>query len=496
MKKFLSSVLTVLLIVGAVITPISALEEGNFGYTDYLEYYDAQMIDLNIPVEFYNAKGEKTQSKNAYAETEYTVNDDNTVNLKVKYTESFAYEFMGWYNESGDLVSKEKELKNISSDAAKGYTAKIKDTNVYSAASYEGYAVGKSLTHTDTATPFPVKGQWGGFAWAGYRKQTVAGTVYDNTGKTYNQVSGGTYGNGVTATVSDSYAHSGTKSLLLSGAYWTMVGGIENVRAGKTYELSFWVKKDPTLVNAVTIKGIAVLTTVNIGQAGIKEFSDHISNRYSTFGLPWNDGKYSQTAVDVSSGDWVQIATRFTVPEAATGLDTVYLCIDASAVSDTSLEASRLYIDDISVSEVFDGIQTAYNGAAAIRTASASSTNKNGLRVYNKIEKEFIVNYGITEYGSIVALSSKLSGDLTLENKVAIKGVAYNSITKPNAVLFEQTEKANIYTSYLTNIPFTCYADEYVVRAYAIDGTGNVYYGEPTRLSVYDVSYAIDKCNA
>lgn len=466
-------------------------------YIDDLAVFEKEEeVNLNLPIEFYNAKGEKTQSQNAYAETEYTVNDDNTVNLKVKYTESFAYEFMGWYNANGDLVSKEKELKNISSGAAKGYTAKIKDTNIYRAASYEGYNAGKSLTHTDTSTPFPVNGQWGGFAWAGYRKQTVAGTVYDNKGGTYNQVSGGTYANGVTATVSDSYAHSGTKSLLLSGAYWTMVGGIENVKAGKTYELSFWVKKDPTLVNAVTIKGIAVLTTVNIGQSGIPELSDHISNRYSTFGLPWNDGKYSQSAVDVSSGNWVQIATRFTVPETATGLDTVYLCIDASGVSDTSAETSRLYIDDICVSEVFDGIQTAYNGAAAIRTASASSTNKNGLRIYNKIEREFIEDYGITEYGSIAALSSELSGDLTLENKAAIKGVAYNSVTKPDAVLFEQTEKANIYTSYLTNIPFISYGDEYVIRAYAIDGTGAVYYGEPTRLSVYDVAYAIDNGDA
>ena len=496
MKKFLSSVLTVLLIVGAVITPISALEEGNFGYTDYLEYYDAPMIDLNIPVEFYNAKGEKTQSQNAYAETEYTVNDDISVNIKVKYTESFAYEFRGWYNANGDLVSKENELKNISAEAAKGYTAKIKDTNIYRAASYEGYSAGKSLTHSDKSTPFPVNGQWGGCAWAGYRKQTVAGTVYDNTGKIYNQVSGGTYQKGVTATVSDSYAHSGTKSLLLSGAYWTMVGGIENVKAGKTYELSFWVKKDPTLVSAAKIKGIAVLTTVNIGQSGISELSDHITNRYSTFGLPWNDGKYSQTAVDVSNGEWTQISTRFTVPEAATGLDTVYLCIDASGVSDTSVEASKVYIDDICVSEVFDGIKTAYNDAAALRTASASSTNKNGLRIYNKIEKDFIENYGITEYGSVVGLSSEISGDLTLESEGAKKGVAYNSQTLPNAILFDTTDTSNIYTSYLTNIPFTYYGDEYVIRAYAIDGTGTVYYGEPTRVSVFDVAFAIDSGNA
>ena len=449
-----------------------------------------------IPVEFVNTKGETTESANAYGEVEIDTNDDNTVNLTVKYVDSFAYDFLGWYDADDKLVSQEKAIKNVAAEDAVGYTAKIKDTNIYTAASYEGYSAGDSLTHTDKTTPFPIDGQWGGFAWAGYRKQTVAGTIYDNQGNAYTQTAGGTYSNGVTATVSTDYAHSGTKSLLLSGAYWTMVGGINNVKPGKTYELSYWVKKDPNQTAATKIKGVAILTTVNIGQSGISDFSDHITNRYNTLGLPWEDGKYSQLNVDISSGEWIKMSTRFTVPKAATELDTVYLSIDASGSDGSGEIASKLYIDDISVSEVFDGVKTAYNSAAALRTANASSTGKNGMRIYNKIDREFIENYGIKEYGSVVILDSNLTGELTVDTENAVKGIAYNAETKPEAILFDQNETENIYTAYLSNIPEKRYDEQYVIRAYAIDGTGTVYYGESISISVYDVALSMDNGNA
>jgi len=457
-----------------------------------LEKKEEIKID-EIPVEFVNIKGETTESANAYGEVEIDTNDDNTVNLTVKYVDSFAYDFLGWYDADDNLVSQETTLQNVAAEDAVGYTAKIKDTNIYTAASYEGYSAGTNLTHTDKTTPFPINGQWGGFGWDGYRKQTVAGTIYDNKGNSYTQTAGGSYSNGVTATVSDSYAHSGTKSLLLSGAYWTMVGGINNVKPGKTYELSYWVKKDPTQTTVTKIKGVAIITTVNIGRSGISDFATHITEKYSTIGLPWDDGKYYHLDVDISSGDWVKMATRFTVPEAATELDTVYLSIDASG--NDSANASKLYIDDISVSEVFDGIKTAYNDAAALRTAAASSTNKNGMRIYNKIGKDFISEYGITEYGSVVALNSKLEGELTLDSENSVKGIAYNSKTVTTPILFDTTDTANIYTAYLTGIPTSNYDDEYIIRAYAIDGTGTVYYGEPTSVSVFDVATAIDNGN-
>ncbi len=367
----------------------------------------------------------------------------------------------------------------------------IENPNLYTAYSYEDYAAGTSFTHVkESPNPFPINGEWGGFAWAGYRKQTVAGTIYDNQGNTYTQTAGGSYSNGVTATVSNAYAHSGKNSLLLSGAYWTMVSGIKGVKPGKQYKLSFWVKKDPTQTSATKIKGVSLLTTVNIGQSGIKEFATHITEKYSVIGLPWDDGKYFQSDIDISSGEWVNISTEFTVPENASGLDTVYLSIDSSG--DDPLNASKLYVDDISVLEVFDGIKTAYNGAAALRTSNASSTGKNGMRIYNKIDKDFIKYYGIKEYGSIAIYESALNGELTLESEKAVKGVAYNSETKPVATLFDQTETSNIYTAYLSNIPESKYHEKCIIRTYAIDSTGDVHYGECVAASIFDVTAAID----
>ena len=459
-----------------------------------LEKKEEIKID-EIPVEFVNAKGEVVESKNAYGKVAIDLNDDDTVNLTLNYIDSFAYTFLGWYDNENKLVSTETTLENVATEAASTYKAKIKDANIYTAASYEGYSNSTSLSHAQNSTnAFPINGEWGGFAWAGYRKQTVAGTIYDNQGNAYTQTAGGTYSNGISATVSSDYAHSGSKSLLLKGRYWTMVGGINGVKPGKTYEFSMWVKTDPSQAEAKQIKGAAILTTVNIGQSGITEFATHITEKYSSIGLAWDDGKYFQSNIPLSNDGWTKISTRFTVPAKATTLDTVYISLDASG-SDP-INAYNIYIDDVSVSEVFDGIQTAYNSAAALRTATASSTGKNGMRICNKIEKDFIEEYSIKEYGSIAILNSNLEGELTLDNEKAVKGVAYNSETKPTAILFDQTETANIYTSYLSNIPEKRYAEAYTVRAYAIDGSGSVIYGESINVSVYDVALAMDNGNA
>lgn len=457
-----------------------------------LEKKEEIKID-EIPVEFVNPKGETLESSNAYGEVEFEINDDDTINLTINYIESFAYNFLGWFDGDDKLISTETTLKNVDPESVSTYKAKIKDSNIYTAASYEGYTTGTSLTHADKNTPFPINGQWGGFAWAGYRKQTVAGTIYDNQGNTYVQTAGGTYSNGVSATVSNDYAHSGKNSLLLKGRYWTMVGGINGVKPGKTYEFSMWVKNDPTQAESKQIKGAAILTTVNIGESGITAFSTHITEKYSTIGLPWDDGKYSQSNIPISNDDWTKISTRFTVPEKATELDTVYISLDASGAD--AVNAYNIYIDDISVSEVFDSVETAYNSAAALRTASGSSTGKNGMRIYNKIEKEFISDYKIKEYGSVAILASQLDGELTLETEKVVKGVSYNAETQHDAILFDETETANIYTAYLSNIPEKRYSEQYVIRAYAIDGTNSVIYGESIYVSVYDVAFAIDNGN-
>ena len=142
-------------------------------------------------------------------------------------------------------------------------------------------------------------------------------------------------------------------------------------------------------------------------------------------------------------------------------------------------------------------ITTSYNNQAAICTASASSTGKNGLRIYNSISKSFLNDNALTEYGSIVCCS-ELLGDtkLTINNKNAIKGVAYNSTTQATPILYDETGETYIFTAYLINIPTSKYDEQYAVRSYAIDDNGNVYYGDVVEVCVFDIAYAIDCGNS
>ncbi len=463
-------------------------------YVDDISFSEKE-VEVNadeIAVEFYNTDGEKIENSNAYGEVT-AVTTGSTASLTVNYTKTAAYNFSGWYKD-GECVSTNETLTGIAVADATSYSARIIDTNLYTAASYEGYASGTILKHTDKTVPFPINGQWGGSAGAGYRKMTVEGTVYDNQGNAYQQENAGDYSNSVTATVSNAYSHSGENSLYLTGQYWVMATAIENVRPGKSYDLSYWVMKDPDQTTATKIKNFAVTTTVNTGTASTVSGANlYIAQNFATFGLTLDNGSTTMNDIDLSSGDWVEIKTRFTVPANATELDKVYIMIDASGTDTTN--AGQLYVDDISVSEVFDGLVTAYNGLAAVRTASASKTGKNGLRVYNKITKEFIEDYNVVEYGSVVSREGKLTeSTLTLENAQA-KGVAYTSENPEEIFLWSSDDEANVYTAYLTGILKKYYDEPYIIRAYAKTESGAVYYGEELSVSVFDVVNAIDNGN-
>ena len=72
--------------------------------------------------------------------------------------------------------------------------------------SFEEYAVGDSVVHTNKNTPFPSAGEWGGIKTAGYRGQTFEGTFYDNQGNEYTQYATGSYSSAIAVTVSSDYA--------------------------------------------------------------------------------------------------------------------------------------------------------------------------------------------------------------------------------------------------------------------------------------------------
>jgi len=161
-----------------------------------------------------------------------------------------------------------------------------------------------------------------------------------------------------------------------------------------------------------------------------------------------------------------------------------------------------LYVDKITVTldeKHINKVNTSYNNSAALRTAENSSTGKNGLRIYNSISKQYLNDAEVVEYGSIVTYEFALDGaELSLETPEDkfIKGVAYNSVTLTTPILYDETDDANIFTAYLTNIPTKRYGENILIRAYVIDADGNVYYGDTVSVCVFDVAYAIDCGNS
>ncbi len=198
---------------------------------------------------------------------------------------------------------------------------------------------------------------------------------------------------------------------------------------------------------------------------------------------------YSKKTTNYAAANtWHQIDLEF-----ESGNNEYMYLVIFSAVDD-------IYVDEITVSLVeryVNKVTTAYNNAAALRTASASSTGKNGLRVYNSIAKDYLSSNSVIEYGSIATRKELLgSAELTVNSANVVKGIAYNSTTQTTPILFDKTDDANIFTAYLTNIPTNRYDEEYVVRAYVIDSEGNVYYGDTATVCVFDITYAIDCGNS
>ena len=144
-------------------------------------------------------------------------------------------------------------------------------------------------------------------------------------------------------------------------------------------------------------------------------------------------------------------------------------------------------------------IETAYNSAAALRTASKSNTGKNGLRIYNQIPIDWIGNADIVEYGSIAIRTNLLNGaELVYGTAKAVKGVAYSKgtySTVQSPKLWDSADGSNVFTSYLTGIPEIRYGENYTVRAYAIGKDGKIYYGDELQISVFAIANAIDHGN-
>lgn len=208
-------------------------------------------------------------------------------------------------------------------------------------------------------------------------------------------------------------------------------------------------------------------------------------------GIFANKQTYSATTLDYSAiNTWHHIDLEFE----SDNNEYMYLTF--------CLAVDDLYVDEITVTldeKNVNTVTTSYNNSAALRTAENSSTGKNGLRIYNSISKQYLNNANVVEYGSIVTYESALDGaELSLKTpeELFIKGVAYNSTTQTTPILYDETDDANIFTAYLSNIPTKRYGENILVRAYVIDADDTVYYGDTVSVCVFDVAYAIDCGNS
>lgn len=159
-------------------------------------------------------------------------------------------------------------------------------------------------------------------------------------------------------------------------------------------------------------------------------------------------------------------------------------------ISDNGAE---LYIDEMTLNLIpGTHVKTAYNNAAALRSSEASSTGKNGLRIYNEVDTDWVEAKNIVEYGSVAAFASNVNGEITLEN--GKKGVSYSdgTFSAETSSVWEVKANSVVYTSYLTNIGSARYSEDILIRGYAIAADGTVYYGETVTVSVFNIANAID----
>ena len=207
--------------------------------------------------------------------------------------------------------------------------------------------------------------------------------------------------------------------------------------------------------------------------------------------------EWVKTKITFYSGDNTQV--RFAVRPAVTDKTTIYL-------------------DDITLNKV--SISTAYNNMAAVREAKDSNIGKNGLRVYNSVQTDWLneAEGNIVEYGSIAvkeeylaeAYEDKAAPDMSMiianDKKLGL-GVAYRAegattVTGSDAknIHWEENNTDDIFarkvfTSYLTGISKENYGKDYLIRTYAIDAEGNIFYGDTVSVCIFDVVWAISVAN-
>lgn len=278
-----------------------------------------------------------------------------------------------------------------------------------------------------------------------------------------------------------------------------------NVEANTEYLLTFWAKSSFT--NYAVYGGV-----VNTNAPSIEQ--------------KYDDKQYVRAQITGDTWKFYSVAFNSNKNTA------IGLMFGANLANMTSDEEKELCIDDIALYDltacgvVATGVDSSTGKlneagfSAAIRAASNTDGNirKNGLRVYNAVEKDLLGD--VVEYGTIVVRKgylqkannsvwkdTNLAGQTFAEPTVEMYGiggigfgVAYRKAGTTTATGSSAVEPilwrddlngVAMYTAFATGIAEAYYGDAYLYRSYAVLSNGAVVYGRTVEVSVFDVANAI-----
>lgn len=317
-------------------------------YIDDLSLVDTRAGFGSLPVDLVDMNGQVIADSNAYVQASYTIGADGGATLNVDYDRTGgAYQFLGWYDENGDLKYCEETVLAVPVSEAVKYTARIQSVNLIPTASFEKYENGTSLV-VSSVNDFPTDETWGAQWNNGYYKRTHAGTVYDKDGRTYTQIDAeGMYAPATPdqnyAKVSNRYAKSGTNSLYLNmGSFPCAVTKIR-VEKNTDYVLSYyWFAPAGKSIGAS-----AVTTTVNVGDiSAVDGVNSPLMDSLIRFAI---DSKYFAASA-VSTGGWQKMHHSFN----SGNFEELYLVIQPSvncSYQNSTGKTEFPYISDIWVDD-------------------------------------------------------------------------------------------------------------------------------------------------
>lgn len=512
-------------------------------YFDDFEMYE--VVNCVGAAEFYDVNGNPLPDEQAYTKVTTTVNNTETSTIysgdKVTATvaeydnTSGAYRFLGWYK---DGVKVETGLSDdgmsVTFNATKGetYTPRFGSTNLLgSSGSFEGLTTGTNLcmTNPTSETPnFPTGNKWGWNKGSGYYGKVWNGTVYDKTGKEYQQYDGGEPKTDAIdhATVSDAQYKSGSKSLRIDFNYHAASLGID-VTPNTDYKLSYYyyTAAGQNIFEKVQQNQLktAVVTTVNVGDNTTATAEDGstikvaLANALSD-GSPIVLGTATSEARTTLGGEWKKVDISFN----SGNLSKVYLVVASDVYNDKTEtgEADNRALDGVWIDNLTcyatnltaDDLGTKITKYTASNIRNASSEKAQALRHQFEIQNDLITNgnalYGeLVEYGS-VAIRTEYLGNRELvkdgvynyngKDRNAVTGVAYNKYEGTNKIYIEN-ENSIIFTAALTGIGKTssgtnydAFGNSYTVRNYVIfrdrnTGKETIVYGAKVEGCVFDV---------